>query len=94
MALDRKTYARSMYEKWAVELYIELTFQSIPNSNSYDDYYFYVANRRLLTKMSLSTLDRDRDIVILDFLLLVNDPSAGSPTETLLRLLLPLDNAV
>ena len=26
--------------------------------------------------------------------LLSNDPSAGSPTETLLRLLLPLDNVV
>ena len=32
---------------------------------------------------------RDREIPISD-----NDPSAGSPTETLLRLLLPLNDQV
>ena len=31
-------------------------------------------------------------IRLLDELTVDNDPSAGSPTETLLRLLLPLDN--
>ena len=33
-------------------------------------------------------------IRLLDELTVDNDPSAGSPTETLLRLLLPLDNLV
>ncbi len=27
-------------------------------------------------------------------MVIINDPSAGSPTDTLLRLLLPLDNKV
>ena len=38
-----------------------------------------------------------KDIVFITIYLLyifVNDPSAGSPTETLLRLLLPLDDKV
>ncbi len=34
------------------------------------------------------------NIVWLDFHFCVNDPSAGSPTETLLRLLLPLSDKV
>ena len=32
--------------------------------------------------------------LLIDALPVVNDPSAGSPTETLLRLLLPLDNLI
>ena len=31
---------------------------------------------------------------VLEMLTCVNDPSAGSPTETLLRLLLPLDEQI
>ena len=32
--------------------------------------------------------------MVVERMLRVNDPSAGSPTETLLRLLLPLDDKV
>ena len=37
---------------------------------------------------------RLKNRLLIDALPVVNDPSAGSPTETLLRLLLPLDNLV
>ena len=33
-------------------------------------------------------------IIIFQSIVNINDPSAGSPTDTLLRLLLPLDNKV
>ena len=41
-----------------------------------------------------SSVVRTNIIVRMDFLMYVNDPSAGSPTETLLRLLLPLSDKV
>jgi hypothetical protein len=41
------------------------------------------------------TLNQRIEIYMLStFVLINNDPSAGSPTETLLRLLLPLNNQV
>ena len=48
---------------------------------------------RALTPMSRTQVPNSHQILVLE-LMRVNDPSAGSPTETLLRLLLPLSDKV
>ena len=50
-------------------------------------WFIYIILERTFNKLSIFLL-------VFNFCLFVNDPSAGSPTETLLRLLLPLNNKI
>ena len=52
------------------------------------------SNRHLTTHESSQVVQRLTNHNQINDMIIVNDPSAGSPTETLLRLLLPLNDKI